>query len=104
MARLSSAARSMAAGNLTSADAPPDFANVGQESAEVGPPAPPAPSLEEGLSILEAALESLPPDKAERARSHVEALRQIATEDGGEPEQAPVTPELEGPGETAMGA
>lgn len=45
--------------------------------------APPAMDLEGALAGVEAALEGMPPEMAEEARSHVNAIREIASKDVG---------------------
>lgn len=57
--------------------APEDMAPPG------GPPMP-GGGIEDGIAMIEGALEGAPPDLAEEARTHVNALREIATKIGGE--------------------
>jgi hypothetical protein len=81
-------ARSLAAKNMLSAGGETDMMPTApeQELPEM-PEEGMGGGLEEGLAMVESSLESAPPDVAEQARMHVNALRELATKISPAPEQ-----------------
>ena len=52
----------------------------------------PAEGFENGLAMIESALEGAPPELAEQARQHLNALREIGAEMGAGGEESPPAP------------
>lgn len=72
---------------------PPPEAELPPEEEEMAPPQP-GQDLDGALIQVEAALETLDPKKAEEARTHLNAIREIASGAGGGEEEEPLPDEL----------
>lgn len=98
MAGLGDMARMMAAGGgdggMAGDAGSPDMQAQDPNAPEAGPEAggDPGEMLTQGISMIEAALETLPGDLAEKARKHLEGLKEIAAQGqaaGGSPDDQP---------------
>lgn len=99
------AARSLAAigGGAELGAMPPELAVPDPAMEQVPTEPSPLEDIETGIAMIEAALEALPTDKAQRARELLEGLKEVAAE-GEAAGQEPATSEAPLPTEKPEGA